>query len=224
LRVLPGDPDRVSIEWVKNVLDPKKVVSALIHSRKYEVGVSTLEADLVTELVIGYYEMSNIVTKKKEKKFWRDELGVVAPHNAQGRLIIRKIFDRLTDSKLTHLEYKKLMSLISNAVYSVEKFQGSDREMIISSIGLSDKDQLNSESEFIYNLNRFNVLTSRAKSKLILIASEKYLKFIPMDRLIIKESAHIRKYARNFCNLEENIKIVNERNEKENLIFRYRLI
>ena len=44
-----------------------------------------------------------------------------------------------------------------------------------------------------------------------------------MDRSIIHESAHIRKYAREFCNQEEIIKIVNDR-KKESLIFRYRLI
>jgi superfamily I DNA and/or RNA helicase len=51
--------------------------------------------------------------------------------------------------------------------------------LIIASIGLSDRDQLRKENEFIYNLNRFNVLTSRAKNKVILVCSEEFLEFHP---------------------------------------------
>jgi hypothetical protein len=68
------------------------------------------------------------------------------------------------------------------------------------------------------------VLTSRAKSKLILIASSKYLKFIPMDRNIIKQSAHIRMFANEFCDLEEKLAIMNENKEKENILLKYRNI
>ncbi|MHA1374297.1 MAG: hypothetical protein ACTSR7_08380, partial [Promethearchaeota archaeon] len=96
--------------------------------------------------------------------------------------------------------------------------------LIISSIGLSDKDQLNAESEFIYNLNRFNVLTSRAKAKIILITSKQYLEFIPMDRKLIEQSAHIRNFAISFCNIEQPLKVLNEKHEHEKLIFRYRII
>jgi len=167
--------------------------------------------------------MCNIKNEKEERKFWLEKLGVVAPHNAQGRLIIRRIFDEMT--KLgSHLKNAPLMKIINNTVYSVEKFQGSDRELIISSIGLSDKDQLKAESEFIYNLNRFNVLTSRAKAKIILIASKQFFEFIPMDRKIIEQSAHIRKFAMNFCNIEQPLNVLNEKDQYEKLIFRYRII
>jgi hypothetical protein len=223
---LEGDINRIKVKWVQEVLDPRKVIGTIIHDRKYEVGVSSLEAELVVQIVINYYNMCNIKNEKEEKEFWLEKLGVVAPHNAQGRLIIRRIFDEMTKPKdrITHLKNSPLMKLISNTVYSVEKFQGSDRDLIISSIGLSDKDQLNAESEFIYNLNRFNVLTSRAKAKIILIASKLFFEFIPMDRKIIEQSAHIRKFAMNFCNIEQPLKVLNEKHEYEKLIFRYRII
>ena len=223
---LEGDINRIKAKWVQEVLDPKKVIGTIIHDRKYEVGVSSLEAELAVQIVISYYTMCNIKGEKEEKEFWMEKLGVVAPHNAQGRLIIRRIFDEMTipKSRITHLKNSPLMKLISNTVYSVEKFQGSDRDLIISSIGLSDKDQLNAESEFIYNLNRFNVLTSRAKAKIILIASKQFLEFIPMDRKIIEQSAHIRKFAMNFCNIEQPLKVLNEKHKSEKLLFRYRII
>ena len=114
------------------------------------------------------------------------------------------------------------MYLLKSTIYSVEKFQGSDRELIISSIGISDKDQLNSESEFIYNINRFNVLTSRAKCKVILVASEKFLKFVPEERTIMEEAARIHKYAYKYCNKSQTLTIKDEKDIDENVEFRYK--
>ncbi|MHA1669484.1 MAG: DEAD/DEAH box helicase [Promethearchaeota archaeon] len=223
-KLLEGNINIKEKNWIKTVLDPKKVVSTIIHERKYEIGVSALEAELVSSLTISYYKMRAPKTKKEEIKFWKEQLGVVAPHNAQGRLIIREIFDGLTDDKnrLTNLENQELMRRLRNTVYSVEKFQGSDRDIIIASFGLSDKDQLDAESEFIYNLNRFNVLTSRAKYKLILIMSKKFLGFIPNDRIVMAQAAHIRKYAYSFCNEEMILEINNEKKEKERIVYRYK--
>jgi hypothetical protein len=103
----------------------------------------------------------------------------------------------------------------------VEKFQGSDRELIIASIGLSDIDQLKAEEEFIYDLNRFNVLTSRAKHKIILLCSEKFLDFIPHNRIIMEQAAQIRNYAYDFCNCQKSVFRVNEQNNLEYLKFRW---
>ncbi len=223
-KLLKGKIKKEEEQWIKIVLDPQKVVSVIVHGREYEIGVSALEAELVSNLTISYFSMINPKTGKEETQFWKEKLGVVAPHNAQGRLIIRKIFDRLTEDKnrLTNLENQELMRRLRNTVYSVEKFQGSDRDLIIASFGLSDKDQLDAESEFIYNLNRFNVLTSRAKYKLILVMSKKFLGFIPNDRTIMTQAAHIRKYAFSFCNEEMFIDIFNEKKEKETVVYRYK--
>lgn len=223
-KLLDGTIDKEEEPWIKIVLDPQKVVSVIVHEREYEIGVSALEAELVSNLTISYFKMIRPKTEKEEIQFWKEKLGVVAPHNAQGRLIIRKIFDRLTDdtNRLTNLENPELMKRLRNTVYSVEKFQGSDRDIIIASFGLSDKDQLDAESEFIYNLNRFNVLTSRAKYKLILVMSKKFLGFIPNERTIMTQAAHIRKYAYSFCNEEMFIDIINEKKEKETIVYRYK--
>ncbi|MBY9003293.1 MAG: ATP-binding protein [Candidatus Lokiarchaeota archaeon] len=223
-KLLEGKIDTEEKPWIKTVLDPQKVVSVILHEREYEIGVSALEAELVSKLTISYFKIILPRTESEEINFWKERLGVVAPHNAQGRLIIRKIFDGLTGdtNRLTNLENTELMKRLRNTVYSVEKFQGSDRDIIIASFGLSDKDQLDAESEFIYNLNRFNVLTSRAKYKLILVMSKKFLGFIPNDRTIMTQAAHIRKYAYTFCNEEMLIDIVNEKKEKETIAYRYK--
>ena len=223
-RLLQGDIKNVEEKWVQKILTPQKVVSCIIHNKKFEIGVSALEAFLVVKIIVGYFKMVQPNSKAQERRFWRETVGVVAPHNAQGRLIIRQLYDKLTDpsKSLTCLNHSELMNLLINTIYSVEKFQGSDRELIISSIGISDKDQLKNESEFIYNINRFNVLTSRAKTKIILIASKRFFKFIPKERNIMEEAAHIRNYALNYCNKSDKLLIKDEKNLDEFVEFRYK--
>jgi len=226
-RTLEGDLNKVKEQWVKEVLNPEKVVSTIIHKKKFEIGVSLMEAEIVKYIILGYFKMRDIKSANQERNFWKTDVGVVSPHNAQGRLIIRHIFDELTNgiSPQTKLKNDELMKLLKATIYSVEKFQGSDRELIISSIGISDKDQLSAESEFIYNQNRFNVLTSRAKCKVILVASEKFLNFIPQERTVMQEAAQIHKYAYKYCNKSENLSIevmLNEKKIQENVEFRYK--
>ncbi|MFX1398154.1 MAG: AAA domain-containing protein [Promethearchaeota archaeon] len=222
--VLDGNLNNIQKSWVKEILDPAKIIGTIIHDNKYEIGISTLEAEITSELVIGYFNMTSPNTALEEQGFWKEKLGVVAPHNAQGRLIIRKIYNKMIDPKhkRTHLDPAYLMKLLKNTVYSVEKFQGSDRDFILASIGLSDKDQLNAEVEFIYNLNRFNVLTSRAKSKIILVASEKFLNNIPNERKVMEEAAQIRKFGFIYCNREITLVVDNDKNQKKEVRFRYK--
>ena len=102
--------------------------------------------------------------------------------------------------RLTHLSDEALMGLLRSTIYSVEKFQGSDRDYIIASVGISSRDQLSAEEAFIYDLNRFNVLTSRAKQKMLLVCSRNFLDYVPRDRDVLAYAARIRDYAMNFCN------------------------
>jgi hypothetical protein len=210
--VLEGDLKKIEKSWVKEVLDPKKVACSIIHNEKFEIGISLFEAQLVSQIVWGFYKMINPPNKVEELQFWGDKVGVVAPHNAQGRVIIRNIFNLFKDS--TKLSHSQLMQLLKETVYSVEKFQGSDRDLIICSIGLSDEDKLQMEDEFIYNLNRFNVLTSRAKNKLIFISSEKFIQYIPNEREILKMASKIYMYVEEFCNKSLSLHIKNNNNNK----------
>jgi len=216
-KLLDGDINKVEPSWVRPILSPEKVVCSIEHDNEYEIGISILEANITAKIVSGYYQMVNPKNKLEEIAFWTKNVGVVAPHNAQGRTIIQKILQELIP--LTHLDKSLLMNFLKNTVYSVEKFQGSDRDLIITSIGLSDVDKISDECDFIFDLNRFNVLTSRAKSKLIFIASKEFLQFIPEDRKAIENTSKINFYVNKFCNQE---KILTVLDENKKIKFRYR--
>jgi hypothetical protein len=216
LGTVPDD----ALPWVKHVLDPAVEVHTLIHERTDETAISPLEAKIVAELCLTFRRQLGVVTPEQEARFWAEELGVVAPHNAQGRLIARLIKEQLSGH--TQVSDDVLDRMLGQTIYSVEKFQGSDRACIIASMGISSVDQLRAEEEFIYGLNRFNVLTSRAKQKMILVTSRNFLEYIPQDRDIMRHAARIRAYALSFCDQQTSDMITNERGEPERITRRWR--
>ncbi len=198
-------------DWVKTVLDPSKINCSIIHQQDFEKAASELEAYLVTEILTGYYIMSFPEYPKDipedevkecieaETYFWEKKIGIISPHNAQSRLIIRQVIGRIKNYNLNHLKEEDFMQLLEKTIFSVEKFQGSTRELIIASFGVSAIDQLRGEEEFIYDLNRFNVLTSRAKYKNIIIWSQNFIDYVPNDQLVMKSAFKIKNYNDLIC-------------------------
>jgi hypothetical protein len=211
-------------DWIRQVLADDKVVGTLIHARRHETAVSPLEAKLAADLALAFYRQMDVRSDAQERAFWQEHLGIVAPHNAQGRLIARSIYDRLTGAGpvRTRLSDRDLMTALRATIYSVEKFQGSDRTFIIGSVALSSRDQLAAEEAFIYDVNRFNVLTSRAKQKMLLLCSESFLDYIPRDRDVFAYAARVRKFAYAFCDIERPLDVRNERDEPESPGVRWR--
>ena len=218
--IITGTIPQTAGEAIQSVLDPEKIVNAIIHNQNYETSVSVLEASLTMDIILSFFQMIHPQSKEEEIDFWTLEVGVVAPHNAQSRLIIRMIHNELNRLQLTSLDSSELMQALKGTIFSVEKFQGSARTLIIASIGVSSKDQLMAEEEFLYELTRFNVLTSRAKSKFILICSKNFIDYYPNDNEVLENSTKIRYLAVEFCN-KEKIVPYNTTNGNFNLLHRW---
>lgn len=209
--------------WCTPVIEPSFIVGTIIHARAYDSAVSAIEAEIVADLVEAYFRHVQPKDREEEDVFWGEEVGIVSPHNAHGRLLVRTIASRLTreGERLTNLSDAELLAALGATVYSVEKFQGSDRTFIIASMGISSVDQLAAEEEFIYDRNRFNVLTSRAKQKMLLVCSQNFLDHVPRDRTIMQNAAHIRCYALEYCSEQQDIAVLNERGEAEDVLLRW---
>jgi uncharacterized protein len=85
-----------------------------------------------------------------------DEIMVVTPYNAQVREIREAI------GQAGHGEVK---------VGTVDKFQGRQAATVIYSLATSTADEAPRGMEFLYDLHRLNVATSRAKAMAIIVAS-----------------------------------------------------
>jgi len=180
-----------------------------------------LEAKMVAQLIFGYFVYFTAQFPYIDQiEFWTKRLGVVAPHNAQSNAIIRLVHPMILKSGRNTLAAPELMMLLSNSIFSVEKFQGSDRDFIISSIGVSSLEQLRAEEEFMYSINRFNVLTSRAKAKFILICSQNFLNYMPADKETLLNASKIRYFGLNFCTEVRNYIIQDDKGEEHEISFR----
>ena len=57
---------------------------------------------------------------------------------------------------------------------------------MISSFGLGDRDQIAAEEEFLFSLNQFNVIASRAKAKLVVLVSRQLVDHLPRDPKMLR--------------------------------------
>jgi hypothetical protein len=90
-------------------------------------------------------------------------IGIVVPHSAQRALLRRRLPD------------------VAEAVDTVERFQGGERELIVVSATVSDREYAQRESSFLLDPRRLTVAVSRPKRKLIVIASRAIFDIIPGD-------------------------------------------
>jgi predicted RecB family nuclease len=81
----------------------------------------------------------------------RDDILIVAPYNDQ----VNRLKDRLPGAKIG----------------TVDKFQGQEDAVVIYAMTTSSPEDAPRGMEFLYNLNRFNVATSRARCACIVVGS-----------------------------------------------------
>jgi DNA replication ATP-dependent helicase Dna2 len=84
-------------------------------------------------------------------------------------------------------------------VDTVERMQGNERELILVSYAVADREYAEREAEFLLNPNRFNVSITRPRSKLIVFMSEDILRTVPQDEGVMTESTAIKGYPSHFA-------------------------
>jgi hypothetical protein len=126
------------------------------------------------------------------ESFWEKGVGIVTPHVAQRGLIttaLQKAFRGTGEDRM-----------IREAIDTVEKYQGGERQVMIASFSVGDPDVVAQEEEFLLGLNRFNVMASRARAKLVVFVSDQLLDHLANDRDVLEESRAIKTFAHGFCN------------------------
>ncbi|MDE0672606.1 MAG: TM0106 family RecB-like putative nuclease [Caldilineaceae bacterium] len=118
----------------------------------------------------------------QEKPITQDDVLIIAPYNAQ----VFKIQERLPGAR----------------VGTVDKFQGQEGAVVIYSLATSTSEEAPHGMEFLYNLNRLNVATSRARCVCILVASPEL--FSP-----VCHSPRQMQLANGFCRYRELASVIN---------------
>ncbi len=91
-------------------------------------------------------------------------LGVVVPHRAQRAAFIENV------PEVVHYD-TSTGAILKSAVDTVERFQGDERIAMIYTATESDPQYLVAASKFLMDPRRLTVALSRAKSKMIVVAS-----------------------------------------------------
>ena len=183
------------------LLRPERRVTALIHDDPTSSQANEVEAGLVAGLayVLRRAMASELATKEgpiqnaapfSDDDFFKRGIGIVTPHKAQKALVLRK---------LTALFPNADPEAVFDAVDTVERFQGSERNAIIVSFGVGDTDIIEGEEEFLLQLERTNVAVSRAKAKCIVMMPKSLAYHLPTDQKAAETSVALKSYLEEFC-------------------------
>jgi hypothetical protein len=211
-------------EFIEKLLSPEHSCICITYSGGRDSQWNDSEAKLVTSLVRALNgrlenqlknerdgETGDVLPSSNEcynsEEFWQEGVGIVTPHKAQEALIINQL-QQFTETGQE--------DLIRDAVDTVERFQGQQRDVIIASYAVSDPDLISDEDEFLLGLNRFNVLQSRARAKVIVILSEELIQHLSSDLEVLEESSLLKDYATLFCD-EQYLEGVSYPGEKEDM-------
>jgi DNA replication ATP-dependent helicase Dna2 len=200
-------------DW-KLFLDPSYPAVSFVYKDILSTQVNDFEADTTAALIwLLHNRLQDQLLNERNRDgtfkrtsntaysshdFWQHAVGVVTPHRAQRSRVI---------GRLKEIFPQDSTGDIVGAVDTVERYQGQERDIIIASFGIGDPDLIRSEDEFLYNLNRFNVLASRARAKLIVLCTESLLQHLSDDVEVLKESRLLKGFAEAFCQEPQSIQI-----------------
>lgn len=196
------------------VADPANPVVCITYPEGVSGQWNQFEADVVSGLVRWYacsvaaglddladpFRQGPQAAPVDQETFWKEVVGVVTPHRAQRARIV----DRLTRVFATPEAHPDTAAWIADAVDTVERFQGQERDIILASYAVGDPDTVAEEAEFLHDLNRFNVLATRAKAKLVIVASRELVSHISGDLKVIRSSEMLKDFVDTFCGHSES--------------------
>lgn len=190
------------------LLVPERRVAALIHEDAVSSQANEFEAKIVAGLA---YCIRNTMAKEPftgqdgpfspftDELFFLEGLGIVTPHKAQKSLVLKE---------LRALFPKASPESLFDAVDTVERFQGGERQTIIVSFGVGDTDVIEGEEAFLLQMERTNVAVSRAKAKCIVLMPKSLAYHLPTDQKAAETAIALKSYIEEFCVNRQPVEIL----------------
>jgi hypothetical protein len=181
-----------SLPWTDDflrLLDPELPVAVVSYGTHTSTLSNPFEAQMVASLALLYWRILGSDEQGiGDKEFWSEYLGIVTPHRAQ----MSTIRNLLVDAAGMPMDPPPFVD-------TVDRFQGQERDLMIASYVVADRDFVAAEEAFILNPRRFNVTLTRARSKFIMFVSEAILQHLPADADVARDAAHLQLFAENYC-------------------------
>ncbi|MFE4948653.1 DEAD/DEAH box helicase [Leifsonia sp. NPDC056665] len=197
---------------IPTVADPGRPVVSLTYPEGVSGQWNPFEVDVVVRLVTWYaLSLAQGVDGGPDdpidwKYFWTEGVGIVTVHRAQRARIVHTLVALFATANAD----PATADWIAAAVDTVERFQGQERDIIIATYAVGDPDTVAEEEEFLHNLNRFNVLATRPRAKLIVIASRELIAHLSSDLETIRSSEMLKDFVDVFCAYEQPVEFVHE--------------
>ncbi|MEK6236182.1 MAG: ATP-binding protein, partial [Planctomycetales bacterium] len=162
-------------EMVAAVLKPEYPLVVVVHDEAASQMRNPYEQNLIQPILHSLTHSTGYGLEPDEG------LGIVVPHRAQ-RAAMQEAFPELgVMDEATGL-------LARSAVDTVERFQGGERTVILVSATESDRAYLLASSKFLLDPRRLTVALSRAKRKMILVASRTIFSMFSPDEEVFSNS------------------------------------
>ena len=151
------------IKAIRDVFNKDTSIQILQSDNTSSTDCNDEEALMIREIVTE--------SKKLLKDNWNKRIAVITPYRRQVRLIRSLLLAADIPPKEMPL------------VDTVERLQGQQVDMIILSFCSSDPSYINDVAGFLFDINRTNVMISRAKTKVVILASPNVINFSASGRI-----------------------------------------
>jgi hypothetical protein len=153
--------------FVSAVLQPEYPLVVIVHNEDGSQMQNPVERELITPVLDALATIPIVIGHDGKPRNGLDPyegLGVVVPHRAQRAAFIEHV------ASVTELDPDS-GAVTKSAVDTVERFQGDERQVVVYTATESDPQYLVAASKFLMDPRRLTVALSRAKSKIIVVAS-----------------------------------------------------
>ncbi len=184
-KVATLDFDREEVDFVAAVLGPEPL-TIVLHDEAASQSSNVFEESIVRELL-------EMLGGEGDEQFDpRKGIGVVVPHRAQRAALQASVPLLTVRDPLTG-------AILRSSVDTVERFQGDEREVILRQSDRSDPQFIRSTSDFLLDPRRLTVALSRAKQKMIVVASRTVFTLFSADEEGFENAALWKNFLRRTC-------------------------
>lgn len=166
-------------------LHPDYPLILIEHNESDSRSSNRFEADLVVQILRPLIQANYNATTG---------FGVVVPHRLQ-----RSTIRELLRPHMPETSQQMFADVEVPGIDTVERYQGSERHVMIVSATESQLDYIQRNESFLFDMRRFNVALSRAQHKVIVIASRQVLGYLARDVNMAQQSQMWKNYRHRWC-------------------------
>ncbi|MFN8485376.1 MAG: AAA domain-containing protein [Anaerolineae bacterium] len=179
------EPRPVDDAFVRAVLAPEHPLVVVVHDEAESQTRNAFEQALVTPIVLALADGEGYGLDPQHG------MGIVVPHRAQ-RAALQEALPALS-------VFDDNGNLRLSAVDTVERFQGGEREVILVSATESQPEYILAAGTFLLDPRRLTVAISRAKRKMILVASRSVFTLFNPDEEVFANAQLWKDLLRRTC-------------------------